>query len=41
VLGVGMTKFQKPRVKVDYPELGFEDGLKAMLDPDINYDDVD
>ena len=24
VLGVGMTKFIKPRGKVDYPELGFE-----------------
>ena len=24
VLGVGMTKFIKPRGKVDYTELGFE-----------------
>jgi sterol carrier protein 2 len=24
VLGVGMTKFLKPRGKVDYTELGFE-----------------
>jgi sterol carrier protein 2 len=41
VLGVGMTKFIKPRGKVDYTELGFESGVKAMLDAHINYDDVD
>ncbi|KAF2184442.1 non-specific lipid-transfer protein [Zopfia rhizophila CBS 207.26] len=41
VLGVGMTKFIKPRGKVDYPELGFEAGVKAMIDAQINYDDVD
>ena len=27
VLGVGMTKFIKPRGKVDYTELGFEVGV--------------
>ncbi|KAF2256607.1 non-specific lipid-transfer protein [Trematosphaeria pertusa] len=41
VLGIGMTKFIKPRGKVDYPELGFEAGVKAMLDAHINYDEVD
>lgn len=41
VLGVGMTKFIKPRGKVDYTELGFEAGIKAMLDAHITYDDVD
>lgn len=41
VLGVGMTKFIKPRGKVDYTELGFEAGIKAMLDAQISYDDVD
>lgn len=41
VLGVGMTKFIKPRGKVDYPELGFEAGIKALVDAGINYDDVD
>ncbi|KAL2755454.1 hypothetical protein ACRALDRAFT_1051143 [Sodiomyces alcalophilus JCM 7366] len=41
VLGVGMTKFIKPRGKVDYSELGFEAGVKAMLDAQINYDEVD
>ena len=41
ILGVGMTKFIKPRGKVDYTELGFEAGVKALLDAKINYDDVD
>lgn len=41
VLGVGMTKFVKPRGKVDYTELGFEAGIKAMLDAQITYDDVE
>jgi sterol carrier protein 2 len=41
VLGVGMTKFIKPRGKVDYTELGFEAGIKAMLDAQVNYDDID
>ena len=41
ILGVGMTRFIKPRGKVDYTELGFEAGIKAMLDAQINYDEVD
>ncbi|TPX11867.1 uncharacterized protein E0L32_007365 [Thyridium curvatum] len=41
VIGVGMTKFIKPRGKVDYTELGFEAGIKALLDAQINYDDVE
>ncbi|KAF2726941.1 thiolase-like protein [Polyplosphaeria fusca] len=41
VLGVGMTKFVKPRGEVEYTELGFEAGVKAMLDAHITYDDVD
>ena len=41
VLGVGMTKFIKPRGKVDYTELGFEAGIKAMLDAQVSYDEVD
>ena len=41
VLGVGMTQFIKPRQTRDYPELGFEAGMKAMLDAQINYDDVE
>lgn len=41
VLGVGMTRFIKPRNKADYNELGYEAGIKALLDAHINYDDVD
>ena len=41
VLGVGMTKFLKPRGKVDYPELGYEAGIKALLDAHVTYADVD
>ena len=41
VLGVGLTKFTKPRGKIDYTELGYEAGIKAMLDAHINYDDVE
>lgn len=41
VLGVGLTKFIKPRGKVDYTELGFEAGIKALLDAQVTYDDVD
>lgn len=41
ILGVGMTKFIKPRGKVDYTELGFEAGIKALLDAQINYDEID
>jgi sterol carrier protein 2 len=40
VLGVGMTKFLKPRGRVDYPELGYEAGIKALLDAKITYADV-
>ncbi|EON98387.1 putative nonspecific lipid-transfer mitochondrial precursor protein [Phaeoacremonium minimum UCRPA7] len=40
VLGVGMTKFIKPRGLREYPEMGYEAGIKAMLDAQINYDDV-
>ncbi|KAM0082231.1 hypothetical protein ACKRZS_005599 [Fusarium odoratissimum] len=41
VLGVGMTKFIKPRGLRQYPDLGYEAGIKAMLDAQINYDDVE
>jgi len=41
VVGVGMTKFIKPRGKVDYTELGFEAGIKALLDAGVNYDEMD
>lgn len=41
VLGVGLTQFIKPRKLRDYPELGYEAGVKAMLDAKITYDDVE
>jgi len=41
VLGVGLTKFIKPRRLRGYPEMGYEAGVKAMLDAQINYDDVE
>ncbi|CAI4218119.1 unnamed protein product [Parascedosporium putredinis] len=41
VLGVGMTKFLKPGSGVDYPEMGLEAGVKALLDAHITYDDVE
>lgn len=41
ILGVGMTKFVKPRGKIDYTELGYEAGIKALLDAHITYDDVE
>ncbi|PKS10424.1 hypothetical protein jhhlp_002175 [Lomentospora prolificans] len=41
VLGVGMTKFLKPGSGVDYPEMGLEAGVKALLDAQVTYDDVE
>ncbi|KAK3713052.1 hypothetical protein LTR37_008737 [Vermiconidia calcicola] len=41
VLGVGLTPFIKPRRTRDYVELGYEAGIKAMLDAGITYDDVE
>ncbi|KAK6524212.1 hypothetical protein TWF694_005869 [Orbilia ellipsospora] len=41
ILGVGMTKFIKPRGLVDYPEMGFEAGVKALVDAGVNYDEVE
>ena len=41
VLGVGLTKFIKPRQLRPYPELGFEAGIKALIDAHISYDAVD
>jgi sterol carrier protein 2 len=40
VLGVGLTQFLKPRGLVDYPALGFEAGIKALVDASLNYDSV-
>ncbi|OQD96206.1 hypothetical protein PENVUL_c096G06674 [Penicillium vulpinum] len=40
VLGVGMTKFLKPRRTREYPELGYEAAVKALIDAHVTYDDV-
>ncbi|XP_027694044.1 non-specific lipid-transfer protein isoform X2 [Vombatus ursinus] len=43
VVGVGMTKFQKPgrQDSVDYPDLAKEAGLKALADAQISYSEVE
>ena len=41
IIGVGMTRFVKPQSKNDYAEMGFEAGVKALLDAHINYDNID
>ncbi|KAI6843727.1 hypothetical protein KC340_g862 [Hortaea werneckii] len=41
VIGVGLTQFIKPRRTRDYAELGYEAGVKAMLDAQINFDEVE
>lgn len=40
ILGVGMTKFVKPQPKNDYVDMGYEAGIKALLDAHITYDEV-
>ena len=40
VAGVGMTHFIKPRDKIDYPELVLHAMAKALIDCNLNYDDV-
>lgn len=41
VLGVGLTKFNKPSVPCSYTDLALEAGTKAMLDAGITYDEVE
>lgn len=41
VVGIGMTKFDKPRGERDYPELGLEAAVKALTDAGITYDQVE
>jgi len=43
VVGVGMTKFEKPgsRKNFDYPEMAKESGTAALKDAGIKYTDVD
>lgn len=40
VLGVGLTQFLKPRRTREYPELGYEAAVKALIDAKVNYDEV-
>ncbi|KAJ5223911.1 hypothetical protein N7468_008453 [Penicillium chermesinum] len=40
VLGVGLTKFLKPRRTREYPELGYEACVKALTDAQVTYDEV-
>ncbi|KAI9313027.1 thiolase-like protein [Dichotomocladium elegans] len=40
VVGVGMSKFIKPRGEVDYPEFALEAAVKALNDTGISYDEV-
>lgn len=40
VIGVGSTKFDKPRGQRDYPELGLEATVKALQDASVTYDDI-
>ncbi|KAI9493135.1 thiolase-like protein [Zychaea mexicana] len=41
VVGVGMSKFIKPRGQVDYPEFGLEAAVKALNDAKLSYDQVE
>jgi acetyl-CoA acyltransferase len=42
VIGVGMTKFEKPGSKDwDYPDMAKESGTKALDDAGVTYDDVE
>src|SRR5580700_10341718 len=42
VIGVGMTKFEKPGSREwDYPDMARESGTKALEDAGINYDLVE
>ncbi len=42
VVGVGMTKFEKPGVRAwDYPDMAKEAGTKALEDAGIPYEEVD
>jgi len=43
VIGVGMTKFEKPgrRADFDYPQMAKESGTKALQDAGITYDKIE
>jgi len=42
VVGVGMTKFEKPGSRAwDYPDMAKEAGTKALEDAGISYEEVE
>lgn len=42
VVGVGMTKFEKPGSKEwDYPDMAKEAGTKALAEAGISYDEIE
>ena len=41
VIGVGMTKFEKPKPLVEYTDLGKEAVTKALSDAKIDYNKVE
>ncbi|BEI99828.1 hypothetical protein CcaverHIS631_0408710 [Cutaneotrichosporon cavernicola] len=41
VIGVGSTKFDKPRGQREYDELGVEAAVKALIDAGVTYDKVE
>src|SRR5436305_9159994 len=42
VIGVGMTKFEKPGAREwDYPEMALESGSKALEDAGVPYDRIE
>jgi len=42
VIGVGMTKFEKPGARGwDYPDMAFEAGTKALTDAGVPYDSIE
>lgn len=41
VIGVGLTHFLKPRGKVSYTELGLHAAVKALVDANLTYDEIE
>ena len=41
VVGVGLTHFLKPRGKVSYTELGLHAAVKALIDANLTYDEIE
>ena len=42
VIGVGMTKFEKPGSRDwDYPDMALESGTKALEDAGVSYDSIE